>query len=113
MVISAQNIEEMTVAQWSQRTFSSAQGTLKSALADRFGHHQLQMFEVRDMVADRKEMMLVETPNTGQGSSIVYMALPDGERMYDGFVPIAFTDVPPDVCLWIGDDIGYHQLFKK
>jgi hypothetical protein len=101
------------VTTWSKRIFASHEGAKKAAVAERFGNHQLTAFATRDIVADRDEMMMVETRNSGDGSSVVYMALPDGERRYDHFVSIAFAEVPRDVSFWIGDDSGYRQLFKE
>jgi hypothetical protein len=46
------------------------------------------------------------------GSDTLYMALTDRTRLCDGFEPVSFRDIPPELDL-VADQIGHDQLFRR
>jgi hypothetical protein len=56
-------------------------------------------------------MMLLHV-DTDDGD-MLFMALPDGEAMYDGFVRAEFSEIPPSPNLLVADQLGHDELFRQ
>jgi hypothetical protein len=56
-------------------------------------------------------MMLLHV-DTDDGA-MLFMALPAGGAMYDGFVPAQFSEIPPCPNLLVADQLGYDELFRQ
>ena len=82
-----------------------------AAVQDSFEKHYMRLFPKTWTPDKRAEMMLLIHSHE-DSSETLYMSLPDGEKLYDGFVPATFAELPPDPSLLIGDQLGYSDLFR-
>jgi hypothetical protein len=97
---------------WSKKTFAPGCVHQWAAVQDTFQTHYMTTFPAHWSPDRRADMMLLKV-DAGDGSDILYMSLPDGARLYDGFEPVSFRDIPPQPDLLIADQIGYDQLFRR
>ena len=96
---------------WSKRTFAPGSVSDWAAVQDSFEKHYMRLFPKTWTPDKRAEMMLLIQSHE-DSSETLYMSLPDGEKLYDGFVPATFAEIPPDPSLLIGDQLGYSDLFR-
>jgi hypothetical protein len=99
------------MATWSKKVFLSGQESQWAPLQNEFERHYMRVMPRRDMVGDRREMMLLISSLGGEDT--LYMALPSGEKMYEGFAPAQFAEIPENPGLLVGDQIGYEELFVR
>jgi hypothetical protein len=97
---------------WSKRTFGPGKVHEWAQVQDWFQAHYMLAFPSHWKPERRAEMMLLHVSEEDGGDSL-FMALPVGERMYEGFAPVDFAEIPPVPNLLVADQIGYDQLFRK
>jgi hypothetical protein len=86
------------MATWSRRTFAFGQFGEGNAAQNSFEAHYMRTFPDHWSPDDRTQMMLLQVDEEDGGFTF-YMSLPDGQKTYDGFTPIAFAEVPPHPTL--------------
>jgi hypothetical protein len=96
---------------WSKRTFPAGEVAQWAAVQDQFVDHYTRCFPKHWSPDRRAEMMLVMHSDDTTDMDTLYMALPAGEKAYEGFQPISFTDIPKNPALLVGDQAGYNDLF--
>ena len=100
------------MSRWSKRTFAPGTVTEWAAVQDSFEEHFMRLFPKTWAPDKRAEMMLLIHSHE-DNSETLFMSLPDGEKRYDGFVPVTFEEIPPSPSLLVGDQIGFRDLFPS